>query len=175
MSGNVNPLWDEFILWLALPVERRGLIASEDDWAQSKGYANARQLRRWKNDPRFVERQRELLDGLPANVVTSAPGVPADDVVGDEADYLAVRAKLFDAAKNGNLKATELFMKLYGKSWIDEETAARSSDFMGMDLDALVSETLLAVDVVAVVGVLRSRGWTVLEPEDTDAGVARVS
>ena len=164
MSDKVNPLWDEFILWLSVPVEKRGVIATEDDWAKSKGYKDARQLRRWKNDPRFSERQVELVGGsaVAGAYVTSPSGSFEDGVSGDEADYRVVKGQLLDAAKAGNLKATELFMKLYGKSWIEEEAASRDSDFTGMDFDALVAESLVSLSEDAVVAVLRSRGWSVL-------------
>lgn len=162
MSDKVNPLWDEFILWLSVPAEKRGVVATEDDWAKSKGYKDARQLRRWKNDPRFVARQAELVGDVPVLRVTSAPGSVAEAVSGDEADYRVVKANLLDAAKGGNLKATELFMKLYGKSWIEEEAASRASDFTGMDFDALVAESLVSVSEDAVVAALRSRGWSVV-------------
>lgn len=174
-TGNSNSLWDEFILWLALPVDQRGAVASEEEWARSKGYANARQLRRWKQDPRFRERQAELLADRAAFGVTLAPGSPADVVSGDEADYHVVKAQLFDAAKSGNLKATELYMRLYGKSWIEEEAAARSSDFTGVDLDVLVAQALVAVDLDTVISVLEDAGWCVARAESKDASAARVS
>lgn len=178
MSEKVNPLWDEFILWLSVPAEKRGVIATEDDWAKSKGYKDARQLRRWKNDPRFVERQVELTGGVsvPGSHSTSAPRSVDESVSGDEADYRVVKAQLLDAAKGGNLKATELFMKLYGKSWIEEEAASRASDFTGMDFDALVAEALVSVSEDAVVAVLRSRGWSVAPaPGEAYAGDSRFS
>ena len=178
MSDKVNPLWDEFILWLSVPAEKRGLIATEEDWAKSKGYKDSRQLRRWKNDPRFVERQVELTGGssVAVSYSTSAPGSVEEALLGDEADYRVVKAQLFDAAKGGNLKATELFMKLYGKSWIEEEAASRVSDFSGMDFDKLVAEALLVVAEDAVVAGLRARGWSVVPaPGGTYEGDSRLS
>ena len=163
MSEKLNPLWDEFILWSAVPVEKRGAVSSEDDWARSKGYADARQMRRWKRDDRFAERQAELLgDDVPT--VTSASATYS----GDEADYQVVKAQLLGSAKGGNLKATELFMKLYGRSWIEEETAARSLDFTGMDLASLVVEALLALSPTAIAGHLQAAGWFVSPPAGGD-------
>jgi hypothetical protein len=172
VSEKLNPLWDEFILWLSVPVEKRGSVASEDDWARSKGYTDARQMRRWKKDAKFVARQRELL-GDDAPVVTT---VTSGDVLsGDEADYLVVKSQLLESAKNGNLKATELFMKLYGRSWIEEEVASRAADFTNLDLDALVAEGLVAVSSEAVAGELRQRGWQVVPPAgDIGASGSRV-
>jgi hypothetical protein len=100
---------------------------------------------------------------------TSAPGSVEEALLGDEADYRVVKAQLFDAAKGGNLKATELFMKLYGKSWIEEEAASRVSDFSGMDFDKLVAEAL-------VVAGLRARGWSVVPaPGGAYEGDSRLS
>ena len=172
MSEKFNPLWDEFILWSAVPVEKRGSVASEDDWARSKGYADARQMRRWKKDSRFVARQRELTGSDASEVVTSPPQTGFE---GDEADYQVVKAQLLDSAKGGNLKATELFMKLYGRSWIEEEAAARASDFTGLDLESLVCEALVAVSPEVVADHLRVAGWSVTAPAGgPDAGDSRV-
>jgi hypothetical protein len=177
MSEKLNPLWDEFILWLSVPVEKRGAVASEDDWARSKGYSDARQLRRWKKDPRFVERQVELTGGssLAASRLTSQVAAAAEASSADEADYQVVKAQLLDAAKGGNLKATELFMKLYGRSWIEEEVASRATDFSGMDFESLVADALVSVALETVADRLRSAGWTVVAPsEGADASDSRV-
>jgi len=174
LSDKANPIWDEFILWLATPVERRGVVASEDEWARSKGYSDARQLRRWKKDPRFVARQAEL--GGAASNVTSPLSSPVEAMEADEADYLVVKAQLLENAKSGNLKATELFMKLYGRTWIEEEIASRATDFAGMDFDDLVAEALVSVSEETVVGKLRDRGWSVSRPDgsgESDASDSR--
>ncbi len=171
MSDKVNPIWDEFILWLATPVERRGVVASEDEWARSKGYSDARQLRRWKKDPRFVERQAELAGDV-SNMTSPLPS-PVDAMEADEADYLVVKAQLLDNAKSGNLKATELFMKLYGRTWIEEEIASRATDFASMDFEVLVAEALVMVSEATVVDRLRNRGWTVFRSEGSGGSDAR--
>ena len=163
MSEKLNPLWDEFILWSAVPLEKRGAVSSEDDWARSKGYSDARQMRRWKKDSRFLERQAELL-GDDVALVTQVSA----SYSGDEADYQVVKGQLLDSAKGGNLKATELFMKLYGRSWIEEETAARSSDFTGMDLESLVCEALMSLSPTAMAGHLQEAGWSALPPAGGD-------
>jgi hypothetical protein len=172
MSAKVNPLWDEFILWLATPENERGAVTSEDDWAKAKGYADSRTLRRWKQKPEFQERQRRLTEGM---VVKAGGAViaadPDDEGFGDERDYRLVKAQLLNSAKTGNLKATELFMKLYGKTWIDEEAASRSSDFANADLEALVASATAAVAPELLAGALRSLGWNVEEP---GAGAPRI-
>jgi hypothetical protein len=166
MSDSVNPLWDDYILWASVPAGARGAISSDEQWARSKGYSDARQLRRWKKNPLFLARQRELLGERDVEV-----SVPTTE--GDESDYQLVKSQLLDSAKKGNLKAMELFMKLYGRSWIEEEAAARSSDFTGMDFEQLVAEGLVAVSPEVIAGHLRAAGWTVVRGEP-DAVVARV-
>jgi hypothetical protein len=172
MAAKQNALWDEFILWLAMPEVERGVYATEEDWAKSKGYADSRQLRRWKKDPAFIERQRVLLENMAsrAGAVTQFDDDEGDSA--DERDYRLVKSQLLTNAKSGNLKATELFMKLYGKTWIDEEQAARSSDFSNMDLPSLLAEAAVAVSPEFFADALRSAGWLVEAPDD---GSPRVS
>jgi len=173
MAAKQHALWDEFILWLAMPEAERGVNATEEDWAKAKGYADSRQLRRWKKDPAFVERQRVLLENMSsrAGAVTQFSD-DASDEPADERDYRLVKSQLLTNAKSGNLKATELWMKLYGKTWIDEEQAARSSDFSNMDLPSLLAETAVAVAPDFFADALRSAGWSVEAPDD---GSSRIS
>lgn len=167
MTTKINPLWDEFILWLATPENERGAISSEDDWAKAKGYADSRTLRRWKKQPAFIERQRRLTETM---VTKTGAAVIFDDDgnpdFADERDYRLVKAQLLTSAKTGNLKATELFMKLYGKTWIDEEQASRSSDFGSMDLEDLIARAVLVLAPGALADALRAQGWVVEEPND---------
>jgi hypothetical protein len=162
----INPLWDEFIMWLAQPEHERGTVATEDEWAKAHGYSDARTLRRWKNKPEFIERQRKLTEKL----VTKIGGaiVTSDDDVLDseERDYRLVKSKLVQSAKEGNLKAQELYMKQYGKSWIDEEQASRSSDFTNLELPALVARAASALEPEILAEALRVLGYKVEKGAD---------
>lgn len=163
--AEINPLWDEYILWLATPDHERGPVATEDEWAKTHGYSDARTMRRWKQKPEFQERQRALTQSMAsksgASVVFDGEDITFD---ADERDYRLVKSKLVESAKQGNLKAQELFMKLYGQSWLDEEQAARSSDFSNMELPALVAKTVVAVGAELVAEALREQGYTVGGP-----------
>lgn len=162
--AELNPLWDEYILWLATPDSERGAISTEEAWAKAKGYSNARTTRRWKQNPDFLERQKELAPvsgGADEVTVGAKPKVMA----ADERDYQIVKSKLIESAKNGNLKAQELYMKQYGKSWLDEETASRVSDFSNMELPALVAQAITAVAPEVLVNALQELGYTVIAPE----------
>lgn len=166
-APKLNPLWDEFILWLATPENERGAVATEEDWAKAKGYSDSRQLRRWKKDPRFMERQRRLTEGMAVRSGATTTFEEEDNPdFSDERDYRLVKAQLLNSAKTGNLKATELFMKLYGKTWIEEEQASRSSDFSQMDLELLVARAAGALSPEILAGALREAGWSVTSPED---------
>ena len=172
MTAKINPLWDEYILWLATPENERGAVSSEDEWAKAHGYADSRTMRRWKQKPEFAERQRRLTETM---VTKSGAAVIFDEEgnpdFADERDYRLVKAQLLTSAKTGNLKATELFMKLYGKTWIEEEQASRSSDFGSMDLEELVAKAALALSPETLAGVLRDQGWSVEAPGDDSARI----
>ena len=164
--AEINPLWDEYILWLATPEHERGAVATEDEWAKSHGYADSRTMRRWKTKSEFIERQKRLTESLVSK--TGAAIVYEDDEVtmdADERDYRLVKSKLVESAKTGNLKAQELFMKLYGKSWLDEEQAARASDFSNLELPVLVARAAVALEPDVLASALREAGWTVSEPQ----------
>ena len=172
---NSKELWDEYILWLSMPPHERGAVATEEDWAKSKGFADSRTTRRWKNNPDFIERQRRLTESMAAK--TGALVVHGDEEVAidsEERDYRLVKTKLVESAKGGNLKAQELFMKLYGKSWLDDEAAARTSDFSNMALPDLVAKAVGALEPEQLAGALRDIGWTVQEPEGSHAGNSRI-
>lgn len=167
MSTPINPLWDEYILWLATPEHERGAQSTEDEWAKAHGYADARTMRRWKQKPEFQERQRRLSEGLAAKTGAAIVFDESDNSIemdADERDYRLVKSKLIESAKNGNLKAQELFMKLYGKSWLEEEQASRASDFSNIELPDLVARAAASLDPDTMADALRKAGWSVSAP-----------
>lgn len=162
--ADINPKWDEYILWLATPEHQRGTITSEEAWAKANGIS-AKTTRRWRINPDFVQRQMTLTKSLTAKV--GAVAVFEDDestMNGEERDYRVVKSKLIESAKTGNLKAQELFMKIYGKTWVDEEQASRVSDFGNMDTEELVAKAALAVNVDILVKHLVELGYKVEAP-----------
>lgn len=164
--ADINPQWDEFILWLATPEHERGNVSTEDEWAKSHGYADSRTLRRWKKNPKFIERQMSITQKMVTKVGGAIITSDDDDATmdGEERDYRLVKTKLIQSAKEGNLKAQELYMKQYGKSWIDEEQASRASDFSNLELPGLVAKAAAALDPETVAQALRDLGWTVTGP-----------
>lgn len=160
MSGKLNPLWDEYILWSLLPEVERGAVSTEAEWAKLKGTTD-RTIRRWKDNELFVERRAQLADVTRvtrvADASTSAPASA------DEGDYHVVKQTLIEGAKGGNPKYLDLYFKTYGKPFVEEETAARSATLAGEDMDELVAEALVLLGEEILVGALRKIGWTVVK------------
>jgi len=153
-----NPLWDEYILWSLTPEVERGSVVTDVEWARTKNLTD-RTLRRWKDNPKFVVRREEI-----ANVTKVTRVVDVIDgtiASADEGDYQVVKATLLEGAKTGNPKFLELYFKTYGKPFVEEETAARTTTLAGEDLSVLVSETLVLLGETVVVEALRKAGWTV--------------
>ena len=161
-----NPQWDDFILWLATPEHERGTVSTEHEWAQAHGYADSRTLRRWKKNTEFLERQMSITQKMVSKVGGAIITSGDDDITmdGEERDYRLVKTKLVQSAKEGNLKAQELYMKQYGKSWIDEEQASRSSDFSNLELPSLVAKAASVLEPALLAQALRDLGWKVEEP-----------
>lgn len=162
MAEKTNKLWDEYIRWSLTPAHERS-IGSKAEWARAKGVTD-RTLRRWEQDPRFVERMSDLGSTVAEERVAKAARVVEEsdvDVAPDEADYRLVKSQLVEGAKSGNQKSMDLYFRTYGKQFVEEEAASRVSDFASMDLDALVLDALNALSESAIVDFLRGRGWTV--------------
>jgi hypothetical protein len=155
MSLSNHELQDKFMHWLRLPEAQRGDIRSIAEWGRRHGVTD-RTLRRWKNDPELLERAQR-----PAAPATSPSPEPTS---GDEADYQVVKAALVEGAKGGNPKYLEMYLRTYGKPFIEEEVASRATDLSGMDLDELVARAVSTLSPTALETHLRSIGWTVQRP-----------
>jgi hypothetical protein len=165
MSQTVNDKWSDYIQWLLTPEQERGQLVSAAAWGRAFG-VNDRTLRRWKALPEF----QALYDEAAAKVAHLAPtSTPLEgdlDVSGevspDLSDYRVVKSALLKGAKSGNPKFLELYFRTYGKPFVEEEVASRSTDLAGMDLDALVAAAVAAVDWDVLVGVLGGMGWSLV-------------
>ena len=159
MTAKLNPLSDEYILWSVLPDVERGALSSEIEWARSKNITD-RTIRRWKDNPLFVERRQQLASVT--RVTRVADAAPAEVSSADEGDYHVVKQTLVEGAKGGNPKYLELYFKTYGKPFVEEETAARSATFAGEDMDSLVAEAVVLLGDEILAEALRKIGWTVV-------------
>jgi hypothetical protein len=139
-----------------------------------------RTLRRWKGRPEFQELVEQHKVELTNNVTNSAiskinnpvpktgkqgealrPPDPVrleDDPVfdpgltPDEMSYLQVKDTLIRMAMDGNQGAMDLYLKHYGKSFVDAESKD-FSDYDGYDDDQLIEE------IVTWVGIERISEW----------------
>lgn len=169
MATDNQKLKKEFVRWSLLSDSDKGELDSIVSWAKAKGVSE-RTVRRWKSEEWFSE-------AVESYVTDVTPGVePVEDDIeeelsdalessGDEADYLEVKKALIAGARQGNPKYLDLYFKTYGKPFVEEEVAARSTDLSGMDLDQLVTEALLALGPELVAESLRLQGWSVKAPQ----------
>jgi len=158
----LNDVRAEFAYWYALPKRMRtslGLPTTEKDFAEYKGVA-ARTLRRWKSEEDFqkiVEQHKHDLTGGVKNSAVAAiqrptrdvpelaPAKMSDDPVfdpilsPDEQKYLQVKDTLIQMAMDGNQGAMDLYLKHYGKSFVEAERQ-EFADYSAMSDEELVYE-----------------------------------
>ena len=173
--SNASTQWEAFASWLLTDEEtreRRNLPRSQAEYAENIKVSD-RQLRRWKADPMFqalLEKKRGKAKGLAA---VSIDGVSADLDAGEEElagnpedDYQAIKGQLVKGAITGDPKYLDLYFKTYGKEFVAEEIAARTSDLAGLELDDLIREAASVLDESGLVDYLRSKGYEVSEPSN---------
>jgi hypothetical protein len=171
--SNVSPQWDGFANWLLTDEatrDRQNLPKSQAEYALATKVSD-RQLRRWKADPMFkalLEKKAGKSRGLAA---VSVDGVPAvleaseEELAGNpEDDYQAIKGQLVKGAITGDPKYLDLYFKTYGKEFVAEEIAARTSDLAGLELDDLIREAASVLDERGLVAYLRSKGYTINQP-----------
>lgn len=184
MATGISPQWEAFANWLAMDEvqrERLNLPRNQTEYAIAHKISD-RQLRRWKNDPLFkgllekklASKGKSNTSGLSA---VSANGVeavfePDEDVTGGssladspEDDYAAIKSTLVKGALTGEPKYLDLYFKTYGKEFVAEEAAARSSNYSGLDMDDLILEAAVFLGVDRIADYLRSEGWEVSPPK----------
>lgn len=175
-----NTVKHEYASWLATPRRLKAslsLPATKKDFAHMKG-VNPRTLSRWEAQEDFQrlveQRKMELANATPNSTVAAIggpkpkshgnakvaevpePAVMSDDPVWDsglsedEQKYAQVKDTLVRMAMDGNQGAIDLYMKHYGKPFIDAEQKA---GFLFPDLsdEALVNEicVMLGPEVLA--------------------------
>jgi hypothetical protein len=160
---------DEFAYWSATPKRLRvslDLPKTELEFGQVKE-VDPRTLRRWKNDDSFkklvAEYRKQIVDAQPESTVTKrvvASDDPAMDpeLSVDERHYLAVKDTLIRMAQDGNQGAVDLYLKHYGKSFVEAEQQG-FVDYADLDDADLIQETL------RFIGVERVSSWLASQAE----------
>lgn len=141
----------EYIEWLILDKHQRviaGLPDTDTEWAALKGIGS-RTLRIWKTNEDFKQaldaRQKELVKRSPGATLSATAKVAVESDGTDESDYIAIKAKLIQRAAAGDKSALDTYFRTYGKQFVDDEVAARKSDFRDLDIEDLYSKVLSLV------------------------------
>ena len=153
-------LREEFANWLATPPKLRvslNMPRSEREFGDVKG-VNPSTLRRWKADEEFqrmAEKAKAELAKTSAVLVDEqriAEEEALDGMSKDEQRYLQVKETLVGMATGGSQGAIDLYLKHYGKSFIEAEQA-EFADYRDM------SDEQLAAEVMALLGVEAVSSW----------------
>ena len=166
------PQWEAYINWLVLDPgqkERLNLPKNQTEYAIANNISD-RQLRRWKLDPVFTALHEKKLaslnkPGLSALKADETPTVQEDqgeqgEVKQDE--YLAIKSTLIKGAMTGDPKYLDLYFKTYGKDFVAEEAAARTSDLAGLEMEELILLAASVLDINTLILFLTENGYEVL-------------
>jgi hypothetical protein len=147
--------WDqlksEYIEWVLLDRHQRAvsnLPASDTEWAAAKDISD-RTLRNWKSDPeiaaRIETRQKEQALRLPGATLSGPTSFGVANTDEPESEYQLIKTKLLQMAAAGDKSALDTYFRTYGKSYVEEETAARKSDFRELDTGELYRRALALI------------------------------
>lgn len=169
---------DEYAGWLAAPKKTKlamGLPMRQTDFAELKGIST-RTLQRWKKDPEFqLLVQQKKAKFLETGMVPDSTGrarphthataqkrieealaeASGELAVGeseDETRYLRMQAAIVEKAMEGDYRAQELYLKYWGKSFIEAEQSAD-------DELAALTDAELVNRMLTLVGTERVAAW----------------
>jgi hypothetical protein len=182
----VDARWEAFANWLAMDESMRkrlNLPLNQTEYAFANKISD-RQLRRWKTDPVFkaiVDKKLGVTSPPPSG--SNSGGARNDDLAPlpdedeqelstPEDEYLAIKSALVKGALTGDPKYLDLYFKTYGKEFVAEEAAARTSDLAGLDLADLILEAAASLDLSGLADYLVQQGYDVRPPArevDSDA------
>jgi len=173
-----SPQWEAYANWLLMDDASRArlnLPKNKAEYAIANKIAD-RTIRRWQNDPLFIAllEKKQGSKGKRGIAAVSLDGTPAilDDGDHDggestdtpEDEYQQIKSALVKGALTGDPKYLDLYFKSYGKEFVAEEVAARTSDLAGLSLDALILEAASVLGEPRIVDYLRSKGYEVTPP-----------
>jgi hypothetical protein len=148
-----------------------GVPVSDTEWAKVKGL-NVRRVAKYRNDPYYavcVDKLRNITKkriapGGSASLadIASLNGAPGVD---DLADYTAIKGQVAALARQGEQKALDLWLKHWGRPFLDEETANRVADLASMSDEELVRVLVEMVNPALLSSVLEVNGWGVQTPD----------
>jgi hypothetical protein len=149
-----------------------GVPVSDTEWAKVKGL-NPRRVGKYRLEPfyekcvadlRSITKKRLAPGGSVA--LADLPFSAASAGVDDVADYSAIKAQVASLARQGEQRALDLWLKHWGKPFLDEEIAGRVTDLASFSDEQVVEQVVGVVSPVLLASVLRDRGWVVSAPDD---------
>jgi hypothetical protein len=168
--SHISNQWESYANWLILEPgqkERLSLPKTKEEYAQGNN-VSVRTLRRWQNDPMFkalVEKKLAVKVNSEISAV-SVDGTPLqleeeEIKSSDEDEYIQIKSTLIKGALTGDPKYLDLYFKTYGKDFVAEEAAARTSDLAGLSLDELIIDSITLLGETNVMDYLRSKGYEI--------------
>jgi hypothetical protein len=186
--SQVSPQWEAFANWLLMDdasKARLNLPKNKVEYSIANKVSD-RTIRRWQIDPMFValldkKRAAQGKRGLTAVSVEGVHAILAEEdedsqtVDSPDDEYQQIKSALVKGALTGDPKYLDLYFKTYGKEFVAEEVAARTSDLAGLALDDLIIETAAVVGEDALVDYLRSQGFSIIQPssDGTSSGTTQ--
>lgn len=181
--SQVSPQWEAFANWLLMDdasKARLNLPKNKVEYSIANKVSD-RTIRRWQIDPMFValldkKRAAQGKRGLTAVSVEGVHAILAEEdedsqtVDSPDDEYQQIKSALVKGALTGDPKYLDLYFKTYGKEFVAEEVAARTSDLAGLALDDLIIETATVVGEDAIVDYLRSKGFSIIQPGSDRVG-----
>jgi len=175
-----NKSYDAFANWLSYSEadkKRLNLPPNLTQYSLANGITD-RTLRRWKNDPvlqAMVEKKKasknrnqsapQAVDFPEEQEIPGGGDLEQDG--GDSSDeYLAIKSTLIKGAMTGDPKYLDLYFKTYGKDFVAEEAAARTSDLAGLEMGELIIQALNALDINQILLYLQEIGYEVKKVDE---------
>lgn len=159
-------------------VQRRalGLPGTDTEWARVNNL-HVRRVAKYREDPYYKTAVSKLDDIARKRIASSGsavlPSIAGAPGVDDAADYTAIKAQVAGLARQGDQRALDMWLKHWGRPFLDEETANRVADLASMSDEDLVESLVEVVNPLLLADVLRDAGWVANPP--ADPGVPRMS
>lgn len=148
---------NEYASWVAMPKKTKislNMPTTKSDFASMKGVSR-RTLNRWEEEAEFqeiVKQRRAEFIAAPVEDMNEAVGGPRapvhgnvkqiePELTGDEAKYAHVKDTLVRMAMDGNQQAIDMYMKHYGKPFIEAEQRSTKM-FPNMSDEQLTAEII---------------------------------
>jgi hypothetical protein len=146
-----------------------GLPTTDLEWAKVKGL-NARRVAKYRADEYYVSYVEQLRSVSKKRIAPAGSAALTEMMsstssgVDDVSDYAAIKTQVAALAKQGDQRALDLWLKHWGKPFLDEETANRVTDLASLSDSDLVSQLVALVNPALLSDVLAGAGWTVAAP-----------